>query len=92
MKIEIELHNKFDREAVISFSDATIDIECSDEVQKALRADLNDLLTVFGGLTVSVIEDRLAQVPDRHAILEEILSLLERYGASKTQTQSSVVQ
>jgi len=51
MKIEVELRDKFGREAVISFSDAAIDTECSHDMQKTLEADLKDLMTVFGGLT-----------------------------------------
>ena len=78
MKIEIGLRDKFGRDAVISFSDASVDDECFYDLQR-LRVDLEDLVTVFGGLVICVIQDRVAEAPNRHGILEEIMDLLERY-------------
>ena len=76
MKIEIGLREKFGRDAVISFSDASVDDECFYDLQR-LRVDLEDLVTVFGGLVICVIQDRVAEAPNRHGILEEIMDLLE---------------
>ncbi|HET9409258.1 MAG TPA: hypothetical protein VFO39_18600 [Candidatus Sulfotelmatobacter sp.] len=81
MKVEIDLQEKFGRDAIISFSDASIG-ERADDVER-LKSDLQDLMTVFGGLAICVIEDRVTEIPDRHGILDEVMDLLEQYGATK---------
>jgi hypothetical protein len=90
MNINVSLREKFGREAQICFQDQSIDLECSEEMREKLRQDLQDVMRVFGGLLISMIEDRLAEVPDRHRIMEDFMNLVESYAVSKTQQHESV--
>lgn len=83
MEINISLRDRFGREAEICFRDRGIDLECPVGVREKLQGDLQDVLKVFGGLIISMMEDRLADTPDQHGIMEEFMSLVENYGLTK---------
>ena len=83
MKIKVNLRERFGRDAEICFADQNIDLGCAEKVREELRRDLQDALTVFGGLIIAIAEDRLANVPNRHHIGEELMSLVERYALLK---------
>jgi hypothetical protein len=89
MNINVSLR-EFGREAEICFYDRSIDLECPENIREKLRADLQDVLNVLGGLMISMVEDRLSNVPDRHRIMEEVTTLLENYGLSKIQQHPSM--
>lgn len=92
MEIHVSLRDRFGREADISFRDRDVDSECPQNVREKLELDLRDVLRVFGGLIISMEEDRLADVPDRHRIMQEVLDLVEDYGLLKTQQRRALVQ
>jgi len=83
MKITVNLRERFGRDAEICFEDRDIIRQCSEPDRERLRRDLEDVLRTFGGLAVSIVEDRLATVPDRHRMLEGLMDTLEQFGDSK---------
>jgi hypothetical protein len=92
MKVDISLRERFGREAGICFHDGSIDLECPERMRETLRQDLQHMLKVFGGLMIAIVEDSLAEVPDRHGIMEDLMDLLEGYGRSKVQLHSRMRQ
>lgn len=90
MRIVIDLQERYGRDAQIGFQDRSLDTECQEDVRENLETELQDLIKAFGGLTIAVIEDRLAEVPHRHNILEEVMDLLERYASAKIQERGSL--
>jgi len=92
MRISVRLQERFEREAEISFYDRGIDLESREDVREKLEEDLQNVLKVFGGLIISMIEDRLAYSPDQHGVMEDLLNLLESHSLAKVRQHGETMR